>query len=259
MQPSRQEQSGPRSIKESPYRRTHNRNRNRPRPTPPQRETGRMLQSHERNAHGTVQPASYAEPDIYYTENGDGTFTANRLTVKPTNRAADVTPPYLNECTATSVQVCWKTKADGSSSIVRFGTSADNLTETRTGVSRKLADTYYWNTVKLDNLSPDAVYYYQVESNGVTSNVCRFRTMPTADSTDKLRILFIGDHQRNEHSDYEWLLRMAKRTLDKKYGKAQVPVEGGLYVMTHSSTHDKKKQLDKISRELDLGLKVEEI
>lgn len=167
-----------------------------------------------------IGDASYAEPDIYYTENGDGTFTANRLTVKPTNRAADVTPPYLNECTATSVQVCWKTKADGSSSIVRFGTSADNLTETRTGVSRKLADTYYWNTVKLDNLSPDAVYYYQVESNGVTSNVCRFRTMPTADSTDKLRILFIGDHQRNEHSDYEWLLRMAKRTLDKKYGEA---------------------------------------
>jgi len=52
---------------------------------------------------------------------------------------------------------------------------------------------------------------------------------------------------------------IVSNTLDKKYGKAQVPVEGGLYVMTHSSTHDKKKQLDKISRELDLGLKVEEI
>ena len=51
---------------------------------------------------------------------------------------------------------------------------------------------------------------------------------------------------------------IVSNTLDKKYGKAQVPVEGGLYVMTHSSTHDKKKQLDKISRELDLGLKVEE-
>jgi len=52
---------------------------------------------------------------------------------------------------------------------------------------------------------------------------------------------------------------IVSNTLDKKYGKAQVPVEGGLYVMTHSSTHDKKKQLDKISSELDLGLKVEEI
>ena len=52
---------------------------------------------------------------------------------------------------------------------------------------------------------------------------------------------------------------IVSNTLDKKYGKTQVPVEGGLYVMTHSSTHDKKKMLDKISKELILGLNVEEI
>lgn len=52
---------------------------------------------------------------------------------------------------------------------------------------------------------------------------------------------------------------IVSNTLDKKYGKAQVPVEGGLYVMTHSSTHDKKKQLDKISKELNLGIVVDEI
>ncbi len=52
---------------------------------------------------------------------------------------------------------------------------------------------------------------------------------------------------------------IVSNTLDKKYGKAQIPVGDGLYVMTHSSTHDKKKQLDKISQELGLGLKVEEI
>ena len=52
---------------------------------------------------------------------------------------------------------------------------------------------------------------------------------------------------------------IVSNTLDKKYGRAQVPVEGGLYVMTHSSTHDKKKQLDKIATILGLELKVEEI
>ena len=52
---------------------------------------------------------------------------------------------------------------------------------------------------------------------------------------------------------------IVSNTIDKKYGNAQVPVEGGLYVMTHSSTHDKKKQLDKISKELEIGLLVEEI
>ena len=52
---------------------------------------------------------------------------------------------------------------------------------------------------------------------------------------------------------------IVSNTLDKKYGQAQIPVGDGLYVMTHSSTHDKKKQLDKISQELRVGLKVEEV
>lgn len=52
---------------------------------------------------------------------------------------------------------------------------------------------------------------------------------------------------------------IVSNTLDKKYGQAQIPVGDGLYVMTHSSTHDKKKQLDKISQELGVGLKVEEV
>lgn len=46
---------------------------------------------------------------------------------------------------------------------------------------------------------------------------------------------------------------------DAKYGKAQVPVEGGWLILTHSSTYDKKKQLDKIAKALDLNLKVEVI
>lgn len=52
---------------------------------------------------------------------------------------------------------------------------------------------------------------------------------------------------------------IVSNTLDKKYGQAQIPVGDGLYVMTHSSTHDKKKQLDKISQELGVGMKVEEV
>ena len=46
-------------------------------------------------------------------------------------------------------------------------------------------------------------------------------------------------------------------TIDKKYGYAQVPVENGLYILTHSSTKDKKIQLDRIATELGLKLKVE--
>ena len=52
---------------------------------------------------------------------------------------------------------------------------------------------------------------------------------------------------------------VVSNTLDKKYGKTQVPVEGGLYVLTHSSTHDKKKILDRIAIKLGVKLLVEEI
>lgn len=50
---------------------------------------------------------------------------------------------------------------------------------------------------------------------------------------------------------------IVSKSLDNKYGYAQIPVENGFYIMTHSNTHDKKKKLDKISSELALGLKVE--
>ena len=56
-----------------------------------------------------------------------------------------------------------------------------------------------------------------------------------------------------------WGVPIVSNTLDKKYGKTQVPVEGGLYVMTHSSTHDKKKMLDKIAIRLGVKLIVEVI
>lgn len=50
---------------------------------------------------------------------------------------------------------------------------------------------------------------------------------------------------------------LVSTTLDSKYEKAQVPVEGGLYIMTHSSTGDKRNQLEKIAQSLNLNIKVE--
>ena len=45
---------------------------------------------------------------------------------------------------------------------------------------------------------------------------------------------------------------IVSNTIDAKYGRAQHPVSNGLYVLTHSSTKDKKKQLDKIGAALKL-------
>lgn len=50
---------------------------------------------------------------------------------------------------------------------------------------------------------------------------------------------------------------LVSNTQDKKYNISQIPVEDGLYVMTHSNTKQKAQILEKISNQLHLGLKVE--
>ena len=46
-------------------------------------------------------------------------------------------------------------------------------------------------------------------------------------------------------------------TRDKKYGRAQHDVGNGWMILTHSSTADKKKMLDKIAKALNIKLRVE--
>ena len=168
----------------------------------------------------SVNGVTMTEPDIYYFAGGNNTFNAVRLTVVPVETPAAMTAPYLNEPTAHSIQVCWKSNDVVEGAVVRYGTAADQLTLQVTAEARQVASNYYWNTARLEGLEANAVYYYQVVAGERMSEVCRFRTQPETDSTEPFRILMVGDHQRNERSDYEWLLRMAKRTLDSKYGEA---------------------------------------
>ena len=52
-------------------------------------------------------------------------------------------------------------------------------------------------------------------------------------------------------------INVVSTTKDKKYGHAQREAAPGLYVLTHSSTKDKKKMLDKINKALDMGWRIE--
>ena len=51
-------------------------------------------------------------------------------------------------------------------------------------------------------------------------------------------------------------INIVATTKDKKYGRAQREAAPGLYVLTHSSTKDKKKMLDKINEALKIGWKI---
>ena len=52
-------------------------------------------------------------------------------------------------------------------------------------------------------------------------------------------------------------INIVSTTKDKKYGNAQREVERGLYVLTHSSTQQKKSILDKKNKSLNMGWRIE--
>lgn len=169
----------------------------------------------------TIGGEKYTDPDIYYVPQDDGTYEAVRLTVAPITSPLSLTVPYLNMNTPESICVNWKTSKKDDAPVVRFGTSPDNLDRTCEPEVKAISTKYYWHTAKLSGLQPNTVYFYQVYANGKDSEVYRFRTMPEAGDNAKMRVLLIGDHQRNEHSDYEWLLAAARRTVAEKYGEGE--------------------------------------
>ncbi len=166
----------------------------------------------------TIGGEKRTEPDIYYIPQEDGTYQAARLTVAPQEAPAEITVPYLNMNTPESICVNWKTSTKEDGAIVRFGTSPDNLDRTCEPAVKMISRKYFWHTAKLTGLSPNTAYYYQVSTNGTDSEIYRFRTMPEAGAKSKTRVLLIGDHQRNERSDYEWMLNAARQTVKEKYG-----------------------------------------
>ena len=52
-------------------------------------------------------------------------------------------------------------------------------------------------------------------------------------------------------------INVVSTTKDKKYGNTQREAAPGLFVLTHSSTMDKKKMLDKINKALKMGWRIE--
>ena len=163
-----------------------------------------------------------AEPDIYYVGQPDGTFEAIRLTVTPPVKRAEMTVPYLSNNTPESVCINWKSNQKTDDAVVRYGLSASSLDMTCSPSNRNSGRTYVWNTARLENLAPGTTYYYQVSANGKQSEIHTFRTMPQNGFNGKIRVLLIGDHQRNEHSDYEWLLSAARQTVAEKYGEGPI-------------------------------------
>ncbi len=163
--------------------------------------------------------------DIYYEYDDENSefpqITAHRLTVEPKAGVyVEMTKPYLQTVTSTSIWICWKTDFDADSKVY-YGENPSDLSKEVSGTNEALSSSYFWHSVQLTGLEPNTLYSYKVKSGNKESEVYRFRTAPEKGSKTPLRILLMGDHQIKTRSGYEWLFQAAKRKIEEKYGSIE--------------------------------------
>ena len=105
--------------------------------------------------------------------------------------------PYMNSATQNSIIIRWNTDVPDDSKV-RFGTSPDNFTNE---VIDNTITTEH--IVQLSGLTGDTKYYYSIGSNdqilqGDANNY--FKTLPASGSTQKVRILAMGDMGNNSNN-----------------------------------------------------------
>lgn len=141
--------------------------------------------------------------------------------------------PYLQVPTANSIYVSWQSTS-GTDSTVRFGASADSLTNTAIAPasdSKTLASDFIWHSVSLTGLAPNTFYYYQAQTGSQTSQVFRFRTQPVLGSrTGHYRVLVAGDNQIQSPARWRSLLAAARTKIESLYG---VPLEESINLVVN--------------------------
>ena len=84
--------------------------------------------------------------------------------------------PYLQSPTPTSIYVCWETTVDTTSKVT-FGPTG-NIIYTQQGEWQQLGENIIWHSVKLQGLSPNTKYTYQIKSEFVETPIYDFQTIP---------------------------------------------------------------------------------
>ena len=69
-------------------------------------------------------------------------------------------------------------------------------------------------------------------------------------------IKYVGVEKVRQLGIIRCKIQLISNTIDKKYGSRQKPLGNGWYVMTNTSTEDKKKDIETISKAYNLGVKV---
>lgn len=125
--------------------------------------------------------------------------------------------PYLQSPGQTNMTVCWHDTATVQTQV-EYGVDSLSLNSTTAGSSEIISLPYRWHTVKLTNLKTDCRYYYRVMSGGNASEIYSFRTLPSTNSTSKVRFLILGDTHSSDATMAGKVIRAAKAKMIEKFG-----------------------------------------
>ncbi len=100
--------------------------------------------------------------------------------------------PYLQAATESSIYICWHASTS-KESIVEYGTS-ELLGKSKSGDVHIWRDSTAWHWVKLKNLQPNTIYYYQAISGKLKSDMYKFKTPhKVGEKKGHIRFAIVGD------------------------------------------------------------------
>lgn len=111
--------------------------------------------------------------------------------------------PWTMSPTTSSVRVLWQTEDDSAEGVVRYGTSADALTETQTSTGGwNIPGEGYVHVVELTGLQPFTRYYFKVGDQTRTYDlVCSTKTAPEEGTA--YRMFTLSDIHQNSCKNWE--------------------------------------------------------
>ena len=128
--------------------------------------------------------------------------------------------PYLQTPTESSIYVCWHA-SNSPKSVVSYG-KTKKLGNSEIGDVHVWADSTTWHWVKLKNLEPETIYYYQAVSDTMKSDIYKFKTPPRIGKKNgHIRFAIIGD-TRTFPNQFRSVVTSLKEKIVELYGDNEI-------------------------------------
>ncbi len=128
--------------------------------------------------------------------------------------------PYLQSTTESSIYISWHA-SNSPESLVKYG-KTDKLGSSQFGDVHIWGDSTTYHTVKLENLQPNTIYYYQAISDTMKSKVYRFKTAPPlGENKGHIRFAIFGD-TRTFPAQTEDVMSGIRKKVTELYGSPNI-------------------------------------